>query len=129
MEIFSLTIFAKHSISDSEKNQSPDVFFKKGVLKNFAKFTGKHQCQSLFFDKLQGLGLQLYFKKKTLDQVFSCECSKISNNTFLIEHRWWLLLPEYASALVSFCITSSLFKLFRCHLNVPIADIPNNEHL
>ena len=25
---------------------------KKGVLKNFAKFTGKHQCQSLFFNRV-----------------------------------------------------------------------------
>ena len=23
--------------------------YEKSVLKNFAKFTGKHQCQSLFF--------------------------------------------------------------------------------
>ena len=33
---------------------------KKGVLKNFAKFTGKHLCQSLFFIKVAALGLQLY---------------------------------------------------------------------
>ena len=33
---------------------------KKGVLKNFAKFAGKHLCQSLFLIKLQVLGLQLY---------------------------------------------------------------------
>ena len=26
----------------------------KGVLKNFAKFTGKHLCQSLFFNKVAG---------------------------------------------------------------------------
>ena len=32
---------------------------KKGVLKNFAKFTGKYLCQSLFSIKLQTLGLQL----------------------------------------------------------------------
>ena len=25
---------------------------KKGVLRNFTKFTGKHLCQSLFFDKV-----------------------------------------------------------------------------
>ena len=25
------------------------MFCKKGVLRNFAKFTGKHLCQSLFF--------------------------------------------------------------------------------
>ena len=28
---------------------------KKGVLRNFTKFTGKHQCQSLFFNKVAGL--------------------------------------------------------------------------
>ena len=33
---------------------------RKDVLKNFAKFTGKLQCQSLFFDKVASLSLQLY---------------------------------------------------------------------
>ena len=28
---------------------------KKGVLKNFAKFTGKHLCQRLFLNKVAGL--------------------------------------------------------------------------
>ena len=28
---------------------SPDMFSKKCVLRNFAKFTGKHLCQSIFF--------------------------------------------------------------------------------
>ena len=28
---------------------------RKGVLRNFTKFTGKHQCQSLFFNKVTGL--------------------------------------------------------------------------
>ena len=27
---------------------------KKGVLRNFAKFTGKHLCQCLFFNKVAG---------------------------------------------------------------------------
>ena len=27
----------------------------KGVLRNFAKFTGKHVCQSLFFNKVAGV--------------------------------------------------------------------------
>ena len=30
-------------------------FVRKGVLSNFAKFTGKHLCQSLFFNKAAGL--------------------------------------------------------------------------
>ena len=35
----------------------PEVFCKKGVLRNFAKFTGKHLCQSLFLNKVAGLRL------------------------------------------------------------------------
>ena len=34
------------------QNQPPEVFYKKDVLENFAKYTGKHLCQSLFFDKV-----------------------------------------------------------------------------
>ena len=33
----------------------PEVFCKKGVLRNFTKFTGKHLCQSLFFNKVADL--------------------------------------------------------------------------
>ena len=49
---------------------------KKGVLRNFTKFTGKHLCQSLFFNKVAG------------PQVFSCEFCETSQNTFFTEHRW-----------------------------------------
>ena len=34
----------------------PEVFYRKGVLGNFTKFTGKHLCQSTFLIKLQILG-------------------------------------------------------------------------
>ena len=45
--------------SSDERSSRPDAFCQKGVLRNFAKFTGKHLCQSLFFNKVAG-GLQLY---------------------------------------------------------------------
>ena len=61
------------------------MFNKKGVLIDFAKFTGKHLCQSLFFNKVVGLGLQLY-KKETQAQVFFCDFCEISKNTFSAEH-------------------------------------------
>ena len=51
---------------------------KKGVLRNFAKRTGKHLCQSLFLNKV----LLNFIKKETLTQVFSGEFYKISLNTF-----------------------------------------------
>ena len=31
-----------------------EVFCKKGVLKNFSNFAGKHLCQSVFFNKVSG---------------------------------------------------------------------------
>ena len=34
------------------RNSRPEVFCKKGVFRNFAKFTGNHLCQSLFFNKV-----------------------------------------------------------------------------
>ena len=42
-----------HEIS---RNRSipPEVYCKKCVLKIFAKFTEKHRCWSLFFDKVAG---------------------------------------------------------------------------
>ena len=32
------------------RKQPPQLFLRKSVLRNFAKFTGKHLCQSLFFN-------------------------------------------------------------------------------
>ena len=42
------------------KKQSPGGVLLKSILKNFAKFTGWHLCQNLFFNKVAGWGLQLY---------------------------------------------------------------------
>ena len=55
----------------------------EGVLRNFAKFLGKHLCQSFFFEKVAGLR-----KKETLTRVFSCEFCEIFKNTFFTEHLW-----------------------------------------
>ena len=58
---------------------------EKGVLRNFAKFTGKHLCQSLFFNKVAGAACN-FIKQEILAQVFSCEFCEISENTFFTEH-------------------------------------------
>ena len=60
---------------------------KKGVRRNFIKFTGKHLCQSLYLIKLQDWSATL--SKQTLaKQVFSCKFSKISKNIFFTEYVW-----------------------------------------
>ena len=37
---------------------------KKGVLRNFAKFTGKPPCQSLFFNKVAGVTPATLLKRR-----------------------------------------------------------------
>ena len=60
------------------RSSRQEVFCKKGVVRNFAKFTGKHLCQS--FNKVAGWPATVL--KKRLTQVFSCEFCKLSKNTF-----------------------------------------------
>ena len=62
------------------RSSRPELFCKKGVFRNFAKLTGKHLCQSLFFNEVVGQACN-FIKKETLAQMFSCEFCEISNNT------------------------------------------------
>ena len=41
----------------TNRNSRPDAFCKKGALKNFAKFAGKHLRQSLLSNEVAGLFL------------------------------------------------------------------------
>ena len=40
------------TIFPNVRNSRPEMLCEKDVLRNFAKFTGKHLCQSLFFNKV-----------------------------------------------------------------------------
>ena len=68
------------TISLWPQEQPPEVFCKKGVHENFAKFTGKHQCQSLFLIKLDAKASN-FIKKETLTQLFSSEFCEIFRTT------------------------------------------------
>ena len=52
------------------RSSRPEVFCKKGVLRNFSKFRGKHLWTCNFI------------KKENQAQVFSCEFCEISKSTF-----------------------------------------------
>ena len=73
--------YAPKTFGDKFKSSHRRCSVKKGVLRNFVKFTGKHLCQSLFLIKLQALACN--FKRQTLAQAFPCKCCKTSKNTFL----------------------------------------------
>ena len=50
-------VFQKNSTfhSSNYRKGRPEVFCKKSVIKNFAKFTIKHLCHSPFLNKVAGL--------------------------------------------------------------------------
>ena len=54
-----------------QRSSRPEVFCKNGVLRNFAKFTGKHLCQSFFFSKTAGLRPATLLKKRLWHRCFS----------------------------------------------------------
>ena len=48
------------------RSSCPEVFYKKGALRNFKKFAGKHLCQRLFFNKVADLAWPATLLKKSL---------------------------------------------------------------
>ena len=82
--------------SHPEMNGStrPEVFCKKGVLRNFAKLTGKPLCQSLFFSKVAGLSPATLSKERLWYRCFRVNFVKFLRTSFFIEHLRWLLLNE-----------------------------------
>ena len=85
------------------------MFYKKGVLKNFTKFTGKHLCLSLFFKSL----LKNFIKKETLAQVFPLNFENFLRTFFLQNTSGQLLLKDSEAGKLNEPF-SSIFGL--CHI-------------
>ena len=89
---------------------------KEGVVRNFAKFTGKHLCTSLFFNKVAGLRPLLkkrlwhrpsiLLKKRLWYMCFRVNFAKFLRTSFLIEHLWRRLLLRFFRQLVVTCLYS-----------------------
>ena len=56
-------------LSNILRSSRPDVFCEKSVLRNFEKFTGKHLCQDLFFNKVAGGAACNFIKKRVSGTV------------------------------------------------------------
>ena len=73
-----------------KRSSLPEVFYKKGVLRNFAKFTGKLLPESLF-NKAADLPATL-LKKRFWQRCFSVKFPKFLRTPFFTERLRWLLL-------------------------------------
>ena len=79
-----VSVVFQWSMNWSELSEA-DVFWfcKKGVLRNFARFTGKHLSQSLFFNKIRDSGniIEVAFVKE--------ESVKLKTSCVLIFQKMW----------------------------------------
>ena len=94
----------------------------KGVLRNFAKLTGKRQRQCLFFNKVAGVADVTcnFIKKEILAQVFSFEFCEISKNTFFTENIW------ATASVIPFMVPLKYRKCFQKDLTLIITFRNNN---
>ena len=72
------------SIHLTGRSSRPEVFCKKGVLRFFPKFTGKHLCESLVFNKV--------VKKRLWHRCFPVNFAKFLRTPFLQNTSERLLL-------------------------------------
>ena len=65
------------------QKQPPEVLCKKDVLRNFGKFTGKHLCLRLFFNKVAGRRPATLFKKSLWDRCLPVNFPKFLRTPFI----------------------------------------------
>ena len=65
MNVFNLRLMSRGKAYITRyRDNCSRVICRKGVLKDFAKFTGKHLCQTLFFNKEAALRPATFLKKR-----------------------------------------------------------------
>ena len=84
---------------------------RKGVLRNFKKFTGKHLCQNLFSNKVAARPATS-LKKRLWHRCFPVNFAKFLRTPFFIENLWWLLLQIFLSSVY-------WYNLFRWRFFLP----------
>ena len=93
------------------------MFCKKFVPRNFAKFTGKHLCQSLFFNKVAGLRPATLLKKRLWHRCFPVNFPKFLGTPFLQNTSRRLLLKFSTKKFFTLTRRSQLKMIITCSVN------------
>ena len=91
-QIHSAFIYVSNSSLFIYRSSGSEVSCRKGVLRNFAKYTGKHLCQSLFFNEVAGIRPVTLSKKRPWHSYFLVNFAKFLRTPFFTEKFRWLLL-------------------------------------
>ena len=85
------------------------MFFKIGVLRNFAIFKRKHLDP--LFNKVAGLAAINFAQKRLQHRCFLVNIPKFSRTTFFIEHHRWMSLLVWSSN----CSVTSIYRSSLLH--------------
>ena len=80
--------------SSTNRSSHRRYSLRKGVLRNFTKFTGKHLYHSLFFNKVTGLSPTTLLKNRPWHSYFPVNFVKFLRTPFLQNTSWRLLLKK-----------------------------------
>ena len=125
-----------YTVSVTSQKQPPKVFYKKGILENFAKFTGKHLCQSPFFNQVEG---QLwhrcfpvnftkfprtpFLQNTSVWMVLNSDLTKVfSKSVLVLRHIYWVWVAFSLIARINFLKdTSVAFGLHVLYITISLA--------
>ena len=82
----------------NKEHPPPKLFCRKGAIRNFAKFTGKHLCQCLFLNKVAALRSATLLKRGSVTGVFLWILQNFEENHFLQNNFsgcFWKILIWY----------------------------------
>ena len=91
-------------------SQKQEVLREKDVLRNFVKFTEKHLCQSLFYNKCAGLRPATLLKKRLYCMCFSVDFAKFLRTTHRISLCYLLLTSKVRDCLHSIMNLRGVFR-------------------
>ena len=79
----------------TKRSSHLQVFYKIGVLKIFAKLTGKHLSRSLFFSKVTGLTPAFLLKQRLQHRCFLVNFAKFLRTALLKNTSGGCFWPQY----------------------------------
>ena len=85
---FSVLKLGPETCSEWDRSSHSRCSVRKVVLRNFVKFTWKHLCQRLFFNKVAGLSPAILFKKRLFRGCFPVNFAKFLR-TPRSDFFWW----------------------------------------
>ena len=86
---------------------------KKVFFRNFARFTGKHLCRSLLFNKVAVLRPETLLKRRLWQRCFPMNFVKFLKTPFLLSKSIdWFLCDGNFNELIKVILATLLYQLF-----------------